>query len=109
MVVVLRLRDSGHRDMNRYKAGARIERKAKAELEEAGYIVTRAAGSKGSADLIAIKVRQIQVKKSDTPRAWTSEIEKMAEELPAAPGVSRELWVWNARCGWEKHVIGDNG
>jgi len=91
--------------VSRYDAGAAAERKAKAELEERGYLVVRSAGSKGPADLIAVKVRYIQVKKVEKPQAWTGELEKLRQGLPAAPGMSRELWVWNAGCGFEKYVL----
>ena len=84
-----------------------MERKAKAELEEKGYLVVRSAGSKGPADLVAIKIRQIQVKKVEKPQAWTAELDRLRKALPSAPGMSRELWVWNAGCGWEKYVVED--
>ena len=91
--------------VTRYESGARYERKAKAELEAKGYIVTRAAGSRGAADLVAVKVRHIQVKACREPQAWTGELEKVKAELPSGPGVTRELWVWNKGCGWEKHLV----
>jgi len=49
----------------RYKRGALLERRVKKLLEKDGYYVVRAAGSKGIADLVAIKNSQaylIQVK-----------------------------------------------
>jgi len=92
-----------------YRKGVKYERRAKAELEEAGWVVIRSAGSKGGADLVAIKVRQIQVKATNEPRGWAGELEEMRERLPAAPGMTRELWVWNRRQGWEKHKLEDEG
>jgi Holliday junction resolvase len=40
-------------------AGTRRERKAKALLEDDGYLVVRAAGSLGKADLVAVKPGQV--------------------------------------------------
>jgi len=92
---------------DRYAKGARYERRAKAELEEDGWVVVRSAGSKGGADLVAIKVRQIQIKAVNEPRGWAGELEGIAMRLPAGPGLTRELWIWNKRCGWEKHEVSD--
>ena len=92
---------------DRYAKGARYERRAKRELEEAGWHVVRSAGSKGGADLVATKVRYIQVKAVNEPRGWAAELEEMALQLPAGPGMTRELWVWNKRCGWEKYEVKD--
>lgn len=41
--------------MSEYQRGARLERQVKAFLEEEGWFVIRAAGSKGPADLVALK------------------------------------------------------
>ncbi len=41
--------------MSQYARGARFERAAKAHLESAGYVVIRAAGSHGEADLVALR------------------------------------------------------
>lgn len=95
--------------MSRYAKGARYERKAKEELEADGWVVVRAAGSKGAADLMALKVRQIQVKSVNEPRGWAAELEDMEKRLPGGPGTSRELWIWNRGSGWEKHTVEDEG
>lgn len=94
--------------MGNYRKGARYERRAKEELEADGWIVTRAAGSKGAADLIAVKVRQIQVKAVNRPQGWVAELEELETGLPHGPGMTRELWIWNVRCGWEKHMVEDS-
>ena len=90
--------------MTRYEKGARAERRAKRELEEQGYVVTRAAGSKGGADLVAILVRQVQVKVTENPKAWTAELEELAVRVPGGPGLTRELWVWGEG-SWDKHTV----
>jgi len=93
---------------DRYRKGARYERRAKAELEEDGWVVVRSAGSKGGADLVAIKVRQIQIKAVNEPRGWAGELEEMVSRLPGGPGLTRELWIWNKRDGWEKHEVSNS-
>lgn len=54
--------------------------------------------------MVATLVRQIQVKVSKNPKAWTGELEELAERCPAGPGLSRELWVW-CQGEWEKHKL----
>lgn len=85
---------------NKYQSGVAKEYKAKAELERAGFIVLRTAGSHGFSDLIAIhterrEVKFIQVKVTKTPLSFAHELDDLA--LIAPPGkwdVSAELWVW---------------
>lgn len=83
-----------------YRRGIGAERRARRELEAAGYRVTRAAGSLGAVDLVAVGplgVRGIQVKRDSPERPLRpSELEAAREELralPRPPGVSWELWV----------------
>jgi len=87
-----------------YRKGARYERRAREELEAKGYYVMRSAGSRGPADLIAVKVLYVQVKATDDPRAWTGELEQMSQQLPTGPGIVKELWAWHKR-KWEKHRV----
>lgn len=61
--------------MSRYRIGARAEYKLKHELERRGWSVTRAAGSHGKWDLIAVRKRNggldillIQVKRNRPPK-----------------------------------------
>lgn len=89
--------------MTRYGAGAAAERRAVRDLEAAGYVVVRAAGSLGPLDLVAIGptgVRGIQVKRdSETRPMRPSELEAVREELrslPRPPGVVYEVWVGRA-------------
>ena len=44
--------------MNRYAKGRRFEYRVKEWLEERGFYVVRSAGSKGIADLVALKDNQ---------------------------------------------------
>lgn len=88
--------------MKAKRKGTRYERKAREELEQDGWLCVRSAGSRGTFDIWALKIRLIQVKAVDEPRSWTSELEQMSEELLDGPGISRELWVWNKGGPWEK-------
>jgi len=92
--------------MTQYEKGARAERRARDDLEGDGWLVIRAAGSHGPFDLWALKVRLIQVKSTEEPKAWTAELEELAEQVSGGPGVSRELWVWPRGGPWEKYETG---
>jgi len=75
-----------------YKIGKYYERKAKLELEAAGYYVIRSAASKGIWDLVAIgkdDVRLVQVK-GRSP-AKPAERQAMAA-FKCPPFVSKEYW-----------------
>ena len=77
------------------RIGAYYESRARKMLEELGYVVVRAAGSKGPFDLIAIgptDVRCIQVKAGD--KAWISPAEREAIELIPVlrPMCTKEIW-----------------
>ena len=87
-----------------YAKGRRAEIRAKKELEADGWHVTRAAGSKGPFDLVAVKTRLIQVKACKEPHGWAGELEEMAAILP---GTCRELWVWPDGGPWEKYEVSD--
>lgn len=45
--------------MSNYRNGSAMERRTKANLERDGYFVIKSAGSKGAADLVAIKAGEI--------------------------------------------------
>jgi Holliday junction resolvase len=79
--------------MSNYAKGARLERLARAELQAAGYVILRSAGSKGPVDLVALNqchVRLIQVKAAGAARP--ADLFKL-RTLPAPRNASRELWV----------------
>ena len=46
-------------DVSRYDGGAALERAAKKLLEGSGYYVVRSAGSKGVADMVALKPDEV--------------------------------------------------
>lgn len=83
-----------------YTRGRDAEYRAARDLERAGYVVIRSAGSHTPVDLVAIGpagVRLIQVKVDSESRTLRpSELEAVREELrslPRPPGVTAELWV----------------
>lgn len=81
--------------MRRYVKGRRHEYRAKEMWEKEGAFVVRAAGSKGVADLVAIKNSQaylIQVKANQKPRR--NEVEKLIETA-AKCGAFAVIMVWN--------------
>ena len=85
----------------KYNRGRRAEWLAKQDLQTEGYTVVRAAGSKGSWDLIAVHldhpvVRLIQVKSVKDPKQIKTEIKKFmaALPLPRREHFTQELWVY---------------
>ena len=83
--------------MNAKAKGTRNEHRSRAILEVAGYRVTRAAGSLGEWDLIAVGSQDIvlcQVKSRD----WPGEIERRAlAEFPVPPNARKILHRWRDR------------
>jgi hypothetical protein len=81
--------------MTNYTKGTRNEHKTMAALETAGYTCTRAAGSHGMWDVIAIHpthIRLIQVKTNH----WPDAVEQEKMDLFKTPlFVSKEIWRWN--------------
>lgn len=83
--------------MTLYSRGAYAERKAKKELEKAGFLVIRAAGSKGPVDLVAIstgEVLAIQVKSHDAPLTSNERdrLHEIAQRTPANTHI--EVWTY---------------
>ena len=78
------------------RKGSRAELKAIRMLEALGYCCTKAGGSLGVFDVIALgpnDVRCIQVKAGQRP--WLSPLEREAIALVKLPAnVSKELWKW---------------
>lgn len=83
--------------MNRAAKGARTEHKSRDLLAAAGYVVTRAAASKGAFDLVAIgadDVLLVQVKAN----RWPSPAEMAAmAALPVPPNCRRVVHRWRDR------------
>jgi Holliday junction resolvase len=85
--------------MNAKAKGARAERRALRILEDAGYCCTKAGGSLGLFDVIAIgplDVRLVQVKSGGE---YLSGVEREAIRALAVPvSCSRECWRFPDRC-----------
>jgi Holliday junction resolvase len=85
--------------LNTKRKGARAERRVMKMLEAAGYVCTKAGGSLGAFDVIAIdalSVRCVQVKSGGT---YCSAVERAQLELVAVPAnVSKEIWRFPDRC-----------
>ena len=74
--------------------GTRLELKTIKRLEAEGYRCTRAAGSKGVWDIVAIgetDIRLVQVKANKAPGP---DERKQMERFKVPENVSREYWVW---------------
>ncbi len=83
--------------MNRARKGAQGERDVRALLERKGYYVTRSAGSKGKADLVAsncVTLLYVQVK---TGRASLIKAAQEVRSIPAPDGSLFQVWVKRPR------------
>lgn len=95
--------------------GLTVERLAKKQLAEEGYAVSRARGSFGLFDVMAMnseKIRLIQVKRvKGKYYSFRSEIEQISIFKGHPANVVKELWIYADRMegrksGWiEKKVI----
>lgn len=85
--------------MNTAAKGRRAEHRARALLAAAGFVVVRAAASKGPADLVAwdtVELRLISVKSGTK---YLSAVEREAFQLvPIPPNGTREVWRFPDRC-----------
>lgn len=100
-----------------YRKGRALEKRAQAELEEKGYLVIRAAGSKGPVDLVAIPsedaqrrdgffMRLIQVKARRHIRPADREALKiLSQKFPVTP-ILVELWTYEDRApGFKRETV----
>jgi len=102
---------------SKYRKGHRWELKVKKMWEAKGYVVYRSAGSKGAADLIALKDGQIvliQVKVNNKPtRKEVLKLKKEAKKCKATPllvlwnSKKREVEVYNLNL--TKRKVGNDG
>ncbi len=87
-----------------YRKGFLAELKALKELEAQGYVAARTTGSRSPFDVVAVGpqgVRLVQVKRTrSNPARSLQEARQEQEKVPRPPGVTREVWVWQARRGW---------
>jgi Holliday junction resolvase len=91
-----------------YIRGRNTEYRAKKELEELGYFVTRSSGSHSKADVVAIsndKTLIIQLKRTKSKYfSYKQEIEEI-KQLPCHNNCEKWLWIWQDRKGWIKKKI----
>jgi len=102
---------------SRYKKGHRWELKVKKMWEAKGFVVYRSAGSKGAADLIALKdgkIVLIQVKVNNKPtRKEVLKLKKEAKKCKATAllvlwnSKKREMEVYNLNLA--KRKVGNDG
>jgi len=81
--------------MKAKRKGNRNEHKAIAILEAAGYSCTRAAGSLGMFDIVAISrqgLRLVQVKSNRDAAPAEREAIELFDGIP--PGASKEIWIF---------------
>ena len=85
--------------MNAKRKGARAEHRAIRMLEALGYCCTRAGGSLGRFDVIAIgarDVRCLQVKAGGTYLSALERAQLLLLDVPA--NVTKEVWRFPDRC-----------
>ena len=102
---------------SKYRKGHRWELKVKKMWEAKGFVVYRSAGSKGAADLIALKngkIVLIQVKVNRKPNSSeVLKLKKEAKKCKATPllvlwnSKKREVEVYNLNL--TKRKVGNNG
>jgi len=79
--------------MSGYRKGRDREYRAQRILEAAGYTTTRAAGSKGAADLIAWDSQRIRFISVKAGTKYASAIEREAlMQLPKPSNATCEIW-----------------
>lgn len=85
--------------MNTAKKGRHAEHRARAILEAAGFCVTRAAASKGPADLVAWDTTSIRFISVKSGTKYLSAIEREALTVMVRPSNSSiEVWRFPDRC-----------
>lgn len=96
--------------MSAKSKGAYTERMARDVLKALGYYVTKAAGSLGLFDLVAVgprDVRLVQVKTNRKPSALEMDrIRDFGAEQTWFVPVHKEVWVHVRRRGWDIDRIG---
>jgi len=84
-----------------YAKGHRRELIARKILEAQGYNVIRSAGSHGPWDLVAYKDREIRFIQIKSSRPGPASREKILQGPSGPLDVSREVWVYTKRKGFE--------
>lgn len=92
-----------------YQRGVLVEHKAAQELEALGYLVIRAAGSHGPADLVAIGpagVRLVQCKRTKAkPGSGLRGPLRELASLRLPENATAEIWQWCDGQGWARWLV----
>jgi Holliday junction resolvase len=79
--------------VNTARKGRRLEHHARALLEAQGYVVVRAAGSKGPADLVGVGPADVVLVSVKAGGRYLSAVERATfTAWPVPPGVRKEVW-----------------
>lgn len=85
--------------MNGPHKGRRAEWRAQSILEKAGYLTTRAAGSKGPADVIAWNAQSVRFVSVKCGTKYASALEReLLQAMPRPQNASVEIWRFPDRC-----------
>lgn len=85
--------------MNAKAKGSRAERRAITILEAAGYVCTKAGGSLGLFDVIAVGAADIRLIQVKAGTKYLSAVEReQIQGLTVPAVVSRECWRFPDRC-----------
>lgn len=85
--------------LNTAHKGRRAEHRAQGILEAAGYLTTRAAGSKGPADIIAWNHQGVRFVSVKSGTAYASALEREAlQAMPRPANSTAEIWRFPDRC-----------
>jgi Holliday junction resolvase len=85
--------------MNHKAKGARGERRAMRLLEQLGYVCTKAGGSLGLFDVVAIGPHDVKVIQVKCGGQYLSGVEReQIQALTVPANVSRECWRFPDRC-----------
>lgn len=92
--------------VNHYGRGARFENLAKHRLIRRGYSVTRSAGSKGAADLIASNTEEVlYIQVGTSSKNIREAFEKLAT-IKCPPCGKKQVWIFTDLGEWEEHHEG---
>ena len=91
--------------MTNYQRGYRLELLAKRELIARGYYVVRSAGSHGAVDLVALADDHLLLIQVGTRGSKNAADYEKLRRVPAPGKVSREMWLWVERAGWQIDLV----
>jgi len=90
--------------INKQNKGSRNERRAKKELEQDGYYVSKAGGSLGLWDLVCFDMSHLRLIQVKTNYCRVAEREQL-KEFEAPDFAVKELWVYKDRVAVAEKTI----